>query len=220
MAFLSEKQVKYLEEHIGIAKHLAEQGNAAGQYEYGLDFFYGLGIRRNRKIAMEWIEKAVAQGLPAAQWFLSYCYREGKGYRQDDEQAFIWLKTAAANGYAMAQVELGIHYEDGDNIEQDYDKAVFWYKKAAEHDGANGRDGLFHVACCMLNGRGMEKNEEQAVAIFKQLARQKHTHALWMLGQCYLKGQGIKQNKQKADEIICSAIHYLTVHEMDYYLDD
>lgn len=45
---------------------LAEKGNADAQYAVGYMYFYGKGVAQNKEAAKTWLQKAAAQGEPAA----------------------------------------------------------------------------------------------------------------------------------------------------------
>ena len=48
---------KDFKESSKILKNLAEQGNANAQYSLGYMYYYGQGIKRNKKIAAHWIRQ-------------------------------------------------------------------------------------------------------------------------------------------------------------------
>jgi TPR repeat protein len=45
---------------------LAQKGNKDAQYALGYLYYYGYGVTRDQKLAMEWINKAAAAGQPLA----------------------------------------------------------------------------------------------------------------------------------------------------------
>ena len=53
-------------------KNLAEQGNAAAQYNLGLMYLEGKGVAQNDAQAAIWTRKAAEQGHPGAQKTLSH----------------------------------------------------------------------------------------------------------------------------------------------------
>jgi TPR repeat protein len=44
----------------------AEMGNPQAQYCLGMCYLDGTGVSYNREIAIQWLQKAAQQGLPAA----------------------------------------------------------------------------------------------------------------------------------------------------------
>jgi TPR repeat protein len=52
---------------------LAERGDAGGQFELGMMFFYGQGVPQSEQEAAVWFRKAVEQGHAGAQAALVLC---------------------------------------------------------------------------------------------------------------------------------------------------
>ena len=77
---------------------LAEQGNAAAQYNLGLMYFMGQGIPQDYKEAVKWFRKAAEQDYVRAQFNLGSMYGNGLGVTQDYVQAHKWFNIAGANG--------------------------------------------------------------------------------------------------------------------------
>ena len=61
----------------------AEQGDAEAQYQLGLIYLEGSGVKKDLKVGAEWIQKAAAQGHSEALKKLSWCYLYGKGVKQN-----------------------------------------------------------------------------------------------------------------------------------------
>jgi TPR repeat protein len=81
---------------------LAEQGNAAVQFNLGTLYYNGQGVPQDYVQARQWYEKAAAQGDANAQFNLGVLYYEGQGVLHDDVQAHMWACLAAANGHKKA----------------------------------------------------------------------------------------------------------------------
>jgi uncharacterized protein len=58
---------------------LAEQGSAEAQFEIGLLYNYGWGVKQDFAEAMKWFRKSADQGDPWAEQHLSEMYAEGLG---------------------------------------------------------------------------------------------------------------------------------------------
>jgi TPR repeat protein len=61
---------------------LAEQGNAAVQYNRGLLYHNGMGVPQDYVHARQWYEKAAVQGHANAQLLLGALYEDGKACRR------------------------------------------------------------------------------------------------------------------------------------------
>jgi len=90
-------------------KKMAENGNAKAQYElaqYYLD--ESSGVKRNPKIAFEWVSKAAKGGNIDAMFKLGKCFKDGTGTSIDKKEALKWLRKAAIdNSNSEAAIYLG-----------------------------------------------------------------------------------------------------------------
>ena len=76
----------------------AEQGDAEAQYNLGMLYYEGHGVRQDYATARHWWEQAAAQGTALAQYRLGVLYQKGRGVPQDDATAREWFEKAAAQG--------------------------------------------------------------------------------------------------------------------------
>src|SRR5574344_1266631 len=83
-----------------IFEDLASKGDAGAQYNLGVMYYNGKGVRQDYKKAFEWYEKTATQGYVSAQYNLGVMYRDGEGVRQDYKKAIEWTEKAAKQGFA------------------------------------------------------------------------------------------------------------------------
>ena len=77
----------------------AEQGHVESQFNLGVCYHNGDGVRKNYKKVVAWYSKAAAnQNFPGAFYNLAICFEEGKGVKKDPVQAVKLYKKAAAHG--------------------------------------------------------------------------------------------------------------------------
>ncbi|HFC6390643.1 TPA: tetratricopeptide repeat protein, partial [Neisseria lactamica] len=81
----------------------AAHGNAAAQFNLGVMYENGQGVRQDYVQAVQWYRKASEQGDAQAQFNLGVMYAEGQGVRQDYVEAVKWFRQAADQGLAQAQ---------------------------------------------------------------------------------------------------------------------
>ena len=86
------------QESIPLVVEKAEEGNASAQFNLGVMFFTGAGVRQDYVKARELFEKAAAQGDADAQFNLGGLYVKGYGVRQDYVEAREWFGKACDNG--------------------------------------------------------------------------------------------------------------------------
>lgn len=87
----------------------AEQGYADAQYQLGLCYYEGRGVKQNYKKAVEWWLKAAEQNHSSSQDRLSNCYASGQGVQQSWEKSQYWSRReidTRLNGYDN-QVDYG-----------------------------------------------------------------------------------------------------------------
>ena len=118
----------------------AGQGYAKAQFNLGLMYYNGQGVRQDYTQAVQWYRKAAEQGLADAQYNLGVAYEKGKGVRQDDAQAVQWYRKAAEQGDAEAQYNLGVMYTQGQGVRQNLVIAKEWYGKACDNGSQQGCD--------------------------------------------------------------------------------
>jgi TPR repeat protein len=115
----------------------ADAGDAGAQFALGMIYATGDGVTTDRAVALDWMEKAAAQGHMQAQ------YEPGSYYildhpARDFGKAAHWLRLSALQGYASAQISLGILYAAGRGVPRDFAEAFAWLSLAE----ALGQDPL------------------------------------------------------------------------------
>jgi TPR repeat protein len=89
--------------------------------------------------AVAWLERAAAEGVPAAVGRLANLYANGKGVTADGAKAVQLYETAADKGDTFAQMQLGLRYAKGEGVTLDYVQAHKWVNLAAA--GGDGEAG-------------------------------------------------------------------------------
>ncbi len=113
---------------------LGDRGDLESQYNLGLMYRDGLGVRKNLPEAVNWFRKAAGQGDADAQFNLGEMYSEGLGVPQDYVEAVKWCRKAADQGNFQGQLELGKMYREGHGVPQDFVQAHMWFNLAASRD--------------------------------------------------------------------------------------
>ncbi len=83
-----------------------KQGFAPAQYNLGVMYDKGQGVRQNFKKAVNWYQKAAEQGHPEALYELGVMYAEGQGIEQDFIEAYKLLSIAAKAGRSGSKNQL------------------------------------------------------------------------------------------------------------------
>ena len=114
-------------------QRLANQGIGDAQFNLGLMYNNGNGVRQDYAKAMEWYTKAANQGHADAQANLGYIYQYGNGVRQDYAKAREWYLKAANQGSAEAQFNLGVMHYQGQGTRQNSAIAKEFFGKACDN---------------------------------------------------------------------------------------
>ena len=117
---------------------LAEQGNASAQFNLGVMYNKGQGVKQDDVEAVKWYRKAAKQGDASAQFNLGSMYADGRGVKQDDFEAVKWFRKAAEQGDATAQLILGISYLFGKGVQVNKSLAKEWLGKACNNGKQEG----------------------------------------------------------------------------------
>ena len=95
-------------------------------------------------------------------------------------------------------------YEQGKALydAEKYKEAVPKLKAAAEK---GHKKAQYRLGRCYDKGRGVEENDEKAVAWYSKAAAQGYHKAQYELGKCYKNGEGVKKDRKKAVELFMKA---------------
>ena len=114
-----------------LIRPLAKKGFAQAQYNLGVLYLKGKGVKANLIKAKKLFEFAAEQGVVKAQNKLALMHVKGIGVVKDFNKAIEWWNLAAAQGNGKAQTNLGWMYEMGKGVPKDSQKAVKWYQLAS-----------------------------------------------------------------------------------------
>jgi TPR repeat protein len=152
-----------------LIRPLANDGDAAAQFNLGLMYLAGHGVQQDDSAAALWFRKATEQGYAPAQSNLGTMYLYGRGVAQDDTEAVLWFRKAADQGDAIAEFLLGNQYANGKGVPQDYSEAMIWFQRAAEHGHAVAK---LHLGVMYAEGRGVPQDYVRAHVWFSLAAAQ------------------------------------------------
>ena len=186
-------------------KPLADRGDANAQFNLGILYERGLGVRRDMSEAFNLFHLASTQGLAAAQVELGRMYARGWGTAQRYGEAFQWFEKAALQGDPDGERNLGWLYDQGYGVARDYKIAAKYYRLAADRGNAEGQYALGEL---YLSGNGVPKDPVQAYCLFTraELEEKKAADELLRLNQ-KLSGDQISQALKCAKAAAIPAAH-------------
>lgn len=121
---------------------LADKGDASAQYNMGVLYDQGYGVKQDFAIARQWYLKAAGQHFAKAEHNLGIIYESGKGVKADPSEAAHWFRRAADDGEPAAQNNLAVMYVRGEGVPQDMGAAAYWAAKAAASGNQSAIDNL------------------------------------------------------------------------------
>ncbi len=109
----------------------AQNGDAIAQYNLGVCYSSGLGIKMDSVQAISWWRKSAAQGNAPAMYNLGYSYVDAIGVKVDLAQGVAWYRKSAELGHVPAMCNLGICYDEGVGVAAEVSEAIKWLGRAA-----------------------------------------------------------------------------------------
>ncbi|KAG0260129.1 hypothetical protein DFQ27_003738 [Actinomortierella ambigua] len=180
----------------------ADRGDARAQFNVGLMYETGRGVKQSNVEAVRWYIKAASQENPDAQYNLGVMCRNGRGVEQSDVEAVKWFTKAADQGNSDALYYLGVMYENGQGVEQSDIEAAKRYIMAA-HEG--NPKAQFNVGCMYETGRYINQSDVEAVKWYTKAASQGSPNAQCNLGLMYETGRGVDQSDVEAVKLYTKA---------------
>jgi TPR repeat protein len=80
--------------------------DAESQRRLGVMYYTGEGLEPDYAAALDWFQRAAAQGQDVAQLFLGVMYLNGLEVRQSDVRAYMWFSISAEQGNPGARMRL------------------------------------------------------------------------------------------------------------------
>ncbi len=154
--------------------HSARKGDREAQYNLGLIYEQGLGVRRDLGKALFWYKKAAQQKHATAAYNYASMLHHGKGTSPDLRQAAYWYERAANQGNVVAQASLGYLYSLRSTPLADAKKAFYWLERAAK---LGYPEAQFNLALLYSTGRGTTLDYVSAYAWFAVSAANDYANA-------------------------------------------
>lgn len=174
---------------------LARLGNTEAQYNIGLMYNKGLGVKQDYGLALDWYTKAVKKDHPIAMNNIGVFYEKGQGVTQNAEIAARWYLQAANKNNANAQLNMARATYAGAGLKKDLKASLYWLLLAADQNLAEAQ---YQMARLYFYGDILQKNPQHAFAWYIKAAKNWHVKAQFQLAEMYHQGLGVKQNDREA----------------------
>lgn len=191
----AQLDAKNYDQYFSALKGLESTNDGKVLLELGWAYENGYGVKADYAKAMEYYQKASANGNPLGTNNIGALYELGRGVKQDYKKAFEYYLKAAEQGNPQAMNNLGYLYSNGDGVKQDYKKAAEWQQKSADKGFAKGELALgWHYE----TGKGVQQDYKKAIEYYQKSAEKGNAQAMKSLGWLYESGEGVAQDYKKA----------------------
>jgi TPR repeat protein len=174
-------------------KAAADAGQAEAEFDLGVLYAQGLGVRRDLTTAANWYRKSARQGNAEAEFALGQMYSRGWGVPRDEADALRWFQMA--NSVDSSGAPTDWTRVEGYGMPQDQRQAAYWYRQAADQGHPEAQ---FNLARLYASGQGVKRDEEQAARWVSAAAAQGYAPAQANLGERFAAGNGVAQNHRRA----------------------
>jgi TPR repeat protein len=174
-------------------KAAAEAGQAEAQFDLGVLYAQGLGVRRDLTEAANWYRKSAEQGNAEAEYALGQMYSLGWGVPRDEADALRWFQMANSVESDGPPTDWAVI--EGHGIPQDAQQAAYWYRKAADKGHAEAQ---FNLARLYATGKGVKRDEEQAARWVSASATQGYALAMANFGARCAAGNGVAKDDKRS----------------------
>jgi len=146
-------------EAVAALREKAAAGDQESQYQLGLRYTQGYGVREDYREAARWFTKSAQQGHPDAAYMLGIALYTGRGVERDASYAVPWFAAAAEKGHMRARHQLGDAYANGRGVKKEPAWALRWFESAAR---MGHREAQFSAGILYSGAEGVPRDDERA----------------------------------------------------------
>ncbi len=175
----------------------ANQSDMYGQYNLGLMYKQGKGVKRDYQQAFKWFSRAAEQGNEKAMTALGNMYDDGTGVEKDEFKAAEWYVKAAEKGDLIGQCNAAGIFTHPTTIKKNYHNARVLLEYCLK---GNPDDDccLDRMADLYSNGWGVEKDSKKAHELRTKAATNGSVVGMYMLGRDFDYGIGVAKDPKAA----------------------
>jgi len=173
----------------------AELGDPEAQYQLGMSYLNGEGVKVNIQKGIEYLRASAKQNYAKAYARLAKMYDYGWDVPINLELAVQLYHLAASLGDGTSQANLGYKYESGKGVEKNTNTALKFYELSAEQ---KNDQGLNNLASFYFDGTEVSQDKVKAIQLYKEAAALGNDYALNNLGKIYRTGDGVERDEKLA----------------------
>jgi len=129
----------------------AKAGDTTAQNALSYLYFNGIGVKKDNKRALQWLQKAADTKDSRACFDLGMMYLVGEHVQKDTKKAFHYLSIAADKGNMEAKYNLAYMYYNGDGVKQDVNKAAALLEEAAKAGHLRAKQNVGRIYLQVFN---------------------------------------------------------------------
>jgi TPR repeat protein len=195
-----------------LLRKAANMGNAKAEYELGLCYQGGFGLKQDLHQCFLWYTKSAAGGDTDGEEQLGKCYENGWGVEKNLEKAKHWYQASANQGNKESQellANLGGGQSSGQSSEEILNKALDYFyankysqslplfRQAASMGNAKAQ---YELGLCYQGGFGLDQDLTQCFNWYTKSAAGGDPDGEEQLGKCYENGWGVNQDLETAKQ--------------------
>lgn len=156
-------------------------------------FLKGEDVHPNSTYALYWLEEAVKDDNPYAEYLLGKVYLKGEYVDKDIEKAIELLKSSADQNNKYAAYTLGKLYLDGTTAPQDIEQALKYLTRSADNGFATAQ---YLLGKLLYSGELMPININKSLEYLLSAAEQADPFAAYLAGKIMLNEDSVKNIKE------------------------
>ncbi|MFI3290639.1 MAG: hypothetical protein R3Y46_02035 [Opitutales bacterium] len=179
-----------------ITEKVAQSGDENAQISLASCYLNAIGVEKDEPKGFALAQDFAQNGNKQALLLVADCYFYGTGVEKNQEEALKYLeKTAKADLNATWATLAKFAKTIDTKLAQ---SNIFNLLKEKAKTNNNAKSAL---ASIYLNGYALEKNQEEAFKLYKELADAGERSAKFVLSNLYANGIGTEKNQEKAQQI-------------------
>ncbi|MBE2204441.1 MAG: sel1 repeat family protein [Chthoniobacterales bacterium] len=183
-------------ESLQFFRDAARAGQTEAMTQAGLMLSNGRGINApDLRLAVEWFERASAEGDADAMAALAECLLHGKGTKKNPQRAVDLLRRSAALHHPLALNLLGDLYATGIGVPQNFSEAYDLFSRSAAQGFG---DGIANLGALTMRGEGTPADPAKAIAIWKEGVRLGSPSCMVNYAKALESGRGISRDRDLA----------------------
>ena len=174
----------------------------AAQRHLGVIYSQGLGVDKDCKKAISYIESAAEHGDSSAILMAALAHDKGGWADLNYEKSYQYYAQLAEKNNVFAINGLAIMYEQGNGVSKDLKKAAELYEKSAALGDARA---MTNLAILLENEPTVGIDKKRSLELLLEAVKQGYPHAEVMLGFAYYDGSEVPRDLGKALQLWESA---------------